>query len=154
MTKKGYPRIYMELHKCLKRYAFEHDEPGKVTRHLGYLWMEHELGGLNPTAEQHRKTIALAMQLGMEYAKARSIELCHVLDFILDRITEHLCPEEWAANQDTLCAEWQRVVGVRDYCRGRSEVFAAYYGGDNERLRELGIDPSELGGRRPKHDLV
>jgi hypothetical protein len=148
MSKKSFPRIYMELHKLLKEFAFTHGEPGKITRHLGFLWMEDELGGLNPTPEQRRKVIALATQMGMQYGDARAFKHCHVLDFILDRITEHLCPEEWAANEARRREEWQRAAKSMAYGQGQCEVFAAYYGGDNERLRELGIDPSELGGRR------
>jgi hypothetical protein len=57
------------------------------------------LGGLNPTAEQRRKAIALATQLGAAFRDTVAKAHCHCLDFILDRITEFLCPDEWAANQ-------------------------------------------------------
>lgn len=92
--------VYRELSKCLKRFALELDLSPTITRSLGFKWIERELGGLNPTPEQRRKSIALATQVGADFRDIVAKAHCHCLDFILDRITEFLCPEEWAANQD------------------------------------------------------
>jgi hypothetical protein len=149
-VKRSFPGIYMELQKCLKQLALELDLPPKVTRNLGFKWIERELGGLNPTPEQRRKTIALATQMGAEYRDITAMEHCRCLDFILDRITEFLCPEEWAANEAR-----RREGRQRKRQFGQSEVFGAIYSGDVEGLRELGIDNiSQLGGRQLKHAIV
>ncbi len=89
----------MELHKCLKQLALELDLPPTITRNLGFKWIEREFGGLNPTPEQRRKSIALATQMGARYRDICAMEHCRRLDYVLDRITEFLCPEEWAKNQ-------------------------------------------------------
>jgi hypothetical protein len=134
--------------------ASERDLPAKFTRNLCFHWIERELGGLNPTHEQWRKTIALAMQMGADYKAIVAMEHCRCLDYILDRMTEFLCPKEWAANERKLAAQARRDV---DYHRGQSEVFAAIYSGDVAKLPELDIDEAclaRLGGRQPKRDLV
>jgi hypothetical protein len=134
--------------------ASERELPAKFTRNLCFHWIERELGGLNPTPEQRRKTIALATQMRADYKAIVAMEHCRRLDYILDRMTEFLCPEEWAANERKLAAQARRDV---DYHLGQSEVFAAIYSGDVATLRELGIDEAclePLGGWQPKRDLV
>lgn len=142
-TKQSYPRVFKEMHKFVKQFAYEKGLPAKLTRHTCFMWIERELGGLNPTDEQAKKTLALATQLSGDHKAAVAVEHCNRLDIILDQLTEKLCPEEWAAHmkpKDT-------------YQRANSEVFRMIYGGDPQSFRDEQI-MSQLGGVKPLRDLV
>lgn len=93
-----------------------------TTRKAGGLWIEAELGGLNPTSEQLSKAVAIAQQLG---AGPFVYRMTHVgrLDFILDEITKHLTVEwiEDASELDDPSA----------YQRAKQRVYAMIYGGGN-----------------------